>query len=356
MNQKVRFASVDALRGVTVAGMLLVNDAGDWDHIYSPLEHAHWNGATPTDLVFPFFLFLVGVSVALGIVPHVEAGEDRGALVRSALLRAMRIVLLGVCLHALSYWFTDLPAFRPFGVLQRIGICFAAIAPIAIYVKKPRTQWLIIWSLLFGYWAMMAWSGPLTESGNLETRLDTFLLGPHAYRFDPATRIAFDPEGLLSTLPAIATTLIGFRAGSWLRSGDVQRLWSLGTYAMLIGFVWSLSFPINKSLWTSSYVIWTSGWAMLALALFHELMDKRGVPPIGRRFGRNAIAAYAGAWIMAIVFEGTRVGEAIYAHAFGWMAARFSAEAASLSYAVSFVAVWWLVVLVLDRRKIYIRI
>lgn len=355
MNKQVRFASVDALRGVTVAGMLLVNDAGDWDHIYSSLEHAHWNGITPTDLVFPFFLFLVGVSVALGIMPRVEAGDDRAMLGRAALFRAARIILLGLFLHALTYWFTYLAAYRPFGVLQRIGICFAAAALVAIYTKA-RTQWIVIWSLLFGYWALMAWSGPLTESGNLESRLDTFLLGPHAYLFNPATRIAFDPEGLLSTFPAVVTTLIGIRAGSWLRNGDVQRLWSLGTYAILFGFIWSLYFPVNKNLWTSSYVVWTSGWAMLALALFHELMDKRRVPPVGRRLGRNAIAAYAGAWIMSIVLWITGLDTAIYTHVFGWMIPRFSAEAASLSYAVAFVAFWWLVVFLLDRRKIYIRI
>src|SRR6185312_17478002 len=116
MNQQARLVSVDALRGVTVGAMLLVNDAGDWDHIYRPFEHAHWHGATPTGLVFPFFLFLVGVSVALGIVPRIEAGDDRAALRRSALLRAMRIILLGLFLHALSHWFAHMTAFRPFGV------------------------------------------------------------------------------------------------------------------------------------------------------------------------------------------------------------------------------------------------
>jgi predicted acyltransferase len=354
MNHRARLVSVDALRGITVAAMLLVNDAGDWSHVYGPLEHAPWNGATPTDLIFPFFLFLVGVSTALGVVPHVEAGEDRAKLGRNVLLRALRIILLGLFLHVLTYWLTDTP-FRPFGVLQRIGICFAAAGMLAIHTK-PRMQWIVIWGLLFGYWALMAWSGPLTREGNLESRLDTWLLGPHAYVFNPVTGIAFDPEGLLSTLPAIATTLIGLRAGSWLRGGDIQRLWSLGTYAILFGFVWSIYFPVNKNLWTSSYALWTSGWVMLALALFHELMDKRKFSPIGRRFGVNAIAAYAGAWIMSTLLEGTHLDKAIYARGFSWMIPHAGAEAASLAYAAVFVAFWWLIVTVLDRRKIHIRI
>ncbi len=355
MNNRVRLASVDALRGITVAAMLLANDAGDWNHIYAPFEHAEWNGATPTDLIFPFFLFLVGVGTALGIVSRLETGGVRAALSRTVLIRALRIVVLGLVLHAIAFWLMDKPHFRPFGVLQRIGICFGVAGLIAIYTQA-RTQWLIIWGILVGYWALMWWGGPLTKEGNLASHVDTWLLGPLCYQFDPATGLGHDPEGLLSTIPAIATTLIGVRAGEWLRSGNIQRLWAIGTYAILLGFLWSLVFPINKNLWTSSYAVWTAGWAMLMLALAHELIDKRGAPALGRRFGVNAIAAYAGAWMMAVVLEGFHLDKPIYTHGFEWIIPYAGPKASSLAYAVTFVFVWWVIVWALDRRKIYFKI
>jgi predicted acyltransferase len=270
-------------------------------------------------------------------------------------MRAARIVLLGLALQAFNYVLHDMPYFRPFGVLQRIGICFAAVGLFAIYTR-PRTQWIALSSLLLGYWAMMAWGGDMTREGNLAARIDTWLLGPLCYQYDPATGMGFEPEGVLSTLPAIGTALLGLRAGDWLRRGDVQRLWSMGTYGVLFGFVWSLAFPINKQLWTSSYVLWTGGLAMIALGTFHALMDKKRMPPIGKSFGMNAIFAYAGAWLLASVLGATGAHQALYATGFGWMIPRFGAEAASLAYASVFVAFWWLVVKGMDRRKIHLKI
>ena len=148
----VRFASVDALRGLTVAAMLLVNTPGDWSHVYAPLLHAEWHGVTPTDLVFPFFLFIVGVSVSLGIVPRAEAGVARDVLVRALLWRAAKIVALGLALHLLAYLMLDRAHVRPWGVLQRIGVCFAIVGLVALYAK-PRTQWALIGVILLGYWA-----------------------------------------------------------------------------------------------------------------------------------------------------------------------------------------------------------
>jgi predicted acyltransferase len=355
MNEQMRLASVDALRGLTVAAMLLVNDAGDWGHVFAPLEHAAWHGCTPTDLVFPFFLVIVGVSISLAIGPRLDAGADHAALQRMVLLRALRIVALGLLLHAAAHWLMHTREFRPMGVLQRIGLCFGAAGLIAIHTR-PRTQWLIFGAILLGYWALLAGGGPLSKEGNLASRIDAALLGRFAYEFDAATGRAHEPEGLLSTLPAIATTLLGLRAGDWLRRGGSRTLWRAGVAAIAIGGLWSLVFPLNKQLWTSSYVLWSGGFALLALWAAHQLIDRRGWPAIGRSFGVNAIAAYAGAWLMVCVLDALHWGAPLYGVGFGWITPWAGPYVASLSYAMVFVGFWWLIVRELDRRRIHFKI
>ncbi|MET0540744.1 MAG: heparan-alpha-glucosaminide N-acetyltransferase domain-containing protein [Variovorax sp.] len=359
MTQQARLDSVDALRGLSVAAMLLVNNPGDWGHVYAPLEHAAWHGCTPTDLIFPFFLFIVGVSLSLSLGPRIDAGGDHGALRRTVLVRALRIVVLGLVLHAVAHWLMDTRAFRPFGVLQRIGLCFAAAGLLAIETRA-RTQWAVFGAILLGYWALLFWGGAsvgsLSKEGNLASRIDTALLGRFAYEFHPAMGLGHEPEGLLSTLPALATTLLGVRAGDWLRRGQRSRLWQLGTVALLTGWAWSFVFPFNKQLWTSSYVLWSGGWAMLALLVAHEFVDRRGGPALGRSFGVNAIAAYAGAWLMACVLEGLHWGRPLYRVAFEWMLPLTGPYVPSLAYAVAFVSVWWVVVVWLDRRKLYFKV
>jgi predicted acyltransferase len=351
-----RFASVDSLRGLTVAAMLLVNDPGDWGHVYAPLEHSEWNGCTPTDLVFPFFLFIVGVSISLGIMPRIENGADRAPLQRAILLRAARIVGLGLLLNLLAWWLLDKDNFRPWGVLQRIGLCFALAGLLALHARA-RTQWLCVSGLLLGYWGLLAWSGGYAAWTNLASRVDTALLGPLAYQFDAATGRGHDPEGLLSTLPATATTLLGLRAGDWLRQGNTQRLCVFAIAALLLGALWTQWFPLNKNLWSSSYVLWTGGWAAFVLALFHWLVDRRGWPALGRSFGVNAIAAYAGSGLMVYVFAALGWWEPIYRVGFsGWMTPRVGPYVASLAFALAFVAFWWIVVWWMDRRGWRIRI
>lgn len=329
--------------------MLLVNDPGDWQHVYVPLLHSEWNGCTPTDLVFPFFLFVVGVSIALGVVPRVESGADPGALRRSVCWRALKIVGLGLLLNALAFWLLDRNAFRPWGVLQRIGLCFLAAGLLAT-TTRSRTQGWLIATLLIGYWALLAAGGSYAPWDNLASRIDTFLFGPMNYAFDAATGRAHDPEGLLSTLPAIATTLLGLRAGDWLRKGETKRLAVAGAIALAAGLCWAEVFPLNKNLWTSSYVLWTAGFAMLALLACHDLIDRRGWPALGRRFGVNAIAAYAGSSAMVYVFIALQWWEPIYRIGFAaWMTPRFGPYVPSLAFALAFVAFWWGVVYVMDR-------
>lgn len=352
----VRFASVDALRGITVAAMLLVNNPGDWGHVYAPLLHAAWHGATPTDLIFPFFLFIVGVSIALGIVPRVEAGSDRAAIRRAIWLRAAKIIGLGLLLHLLAYWMLGKEWFRPWGVLQRIGLCFGAAGLAALYLR-PRAQWICIVVLLLGYWALLAWNGGYAPWENLASRIDTVLLGPMAYQFDPATGRGHEPEGLLSTLPAIATALLGLRAGQWLRRGQWRPLLIAGMALLVAGPLWAPVFPFNKNLWTSSYVLFAGGCAMLALLLCHVLVDRLRWPAWGRSFGVNAVAAYAGSAAMVLIFAGLGWWEPLYRIAFaGWMTPRFGPYLPSLAFALAFVSFWWLIVLWLDRRGWYFKV
>lgn len=351
-----RYASVDALRGLTVAAMLLVNDAGDWGHVYAALEHAPWHGCRPADFIFPLFLFIVGVSIQLALVPRRDAGIDAGELARVALVRAARIVALGLALHLAATLLIDGRAFRLFGVLQRIGLCFAAAGVVALYLR-PRTQWLVIGALLAGYAALLGLGGGFDERTNLAARIDTAVLGRLAYQFDPATGYAFDPEGILSTLGTLATTLVGVRAGAWLRAGRVDLLIRGGLAAMALGLAWSFVLPLNKALWTPSYVAWTGGFALFALALAHLLVDRRGWPPIGRAFGVNAIGAYAGAWLTVCTLAWLGLDRWLYRTLFADpMTPLFGPYVPSAAWAVAFTALWWSLAAWADRRRWYWKI
>lgn len=351
-----RLLSLDALRGCTVAGMLLVNDPGDWDHVYAPLDHAPWNGCTPTDLVFPFFLFVVGVSVALSLLPRREHGVPSGDLMRTALWRALRILGLGVLINVLAWWWMPGVHLRFPGVLQRIGVCFAAVSAFALYTR-PRIQWSAIAVILLGYWGLLLSGGSLDRWVNIVSRTDTAVFGHFVYLIDPVTGRGHDPEGLLSTLPSIATALLGVRMGCWLREGKLRLLLLAGVAAALLGFIWSRWLPLNKNLWTSSFVLWCAGWATLALLAFHVCIDKRGWPALGRRFGVNAIAAYAGSELMQIVLPALGWQDPLYKQLFAsWITPLAGPYIASLSWAIVFVALWWVIVYVMDRRRIYLKL
>lgn len=351
-----RLASVDALRGCTVAAMLLVNDPGDWDHVYWPLEHATWHGCTPTDLIFPFFLFVVGVSVALAIEPRLAMGVDKASLTRSALLRAVRILVLGVAINVLAWLIMPGAHLRFPGVLQRIGLCFAGTALFAIYTR-PRVQWSAIVVIVLGYWGLLLAGGSLDPFINIVSRSDSAIFGRFVYLIDPATGRGHDPEGLLASLPSLATCLLGLCAGRWLRDGHTRTLWIAGISWIVLGALWSLLLPFNKNLWTPSFVLWCAGWAALLLGVFHQLIDQHGWPAWGRRFGVNAVAAYAGSELMQILLPGLGLQDPIYNHVFaGWITPLAGPYMASLAFAIVFVAVWWAIVYVLDQRRVYIKL
>ena len=255
-----RLASLDALRGCTVAAMLLVNDPGDWGHVYAPLEHSAWHGCTPTDLVFPFFLFVVGVSVALAILPRLEQGgvgrvDARGAVACAAHRRVGRgdQCAGGVAAAASA------PALSRRAATDRRVLCRGGtvrdLHETARAMGGDR-------GLTARLRAAAALGGSLEPWSNIVSRTDSAVFGRFVYLIDPATGRGHDPEGLLATLPALAGTLLGLRAGDWLRRGQFRPLLLAGIVCLLLGALWSLWLPLNKNLWTPSFVLWCTGWAI----------------------------------------------------------------------------------------------
>jgi predicted acyltransferase len=400
-----RVLSVDLLRGITIAFMILVNDPGDWDHVFAPLDHAPWNGWTLTDLVFPTFLFLVGASIIFSLDARAKKGNCRKTLSGHVILRCFKILLLQFILvfFPAMHWHT----LRLYGVLPRIALCylFAGLILIATMKLKSRVPVIagIIATFLIGYWVLLRFV-PVPGAGmpgrdipfmdqtqNLTSWLDRACMAftqrwLHTGRLYLTTR---DPEGLLSTLPAVASTLLGALTGLWMRQtrgaqgttaprGSIAlrtmqiKLALGGVVGVLAGELWSPWFPINKNLWTSSYVLLAAGWAALALALLSLLVDRRPEPwPYWLRistwpwfvFGSNAIAAFT---VSVIV-----VKTCLYFKVLGpdgiqrtlWLlyyktffARTVSNNWTSLAFAISIVVICFLPNGWLWRRKIFLKI
>ena len=355
-----RIVSLDVFRGLTIAAMILVNNPGSWDDVYGPLTHAQWNGWTAADLVFPFFLFIVGVAITLS--PSGRATRNHARIGRRTLL----LFALGLGLNALG-GFESFATLRIPGVLQRIALCYLAASLLFLHTG-PRGQALSLCCLLVGYWALLDLvpvggrsPGWLDPERNVTALVDRRLLGAgHLYHE------TWDPEGLLSTIPAIATTLFGVLAGHWLRFARTARAKTLGLAAagaavIGTGLVFDRWMPINKNLWTSSYVVFTAGLALVLFALCYWLVDAKNV----RRpfvplivFGVNPIAVYvsstaAGALMEATTIHGANLRDRIYRALFtGWA----SPPAASLLFALAYVVLWLAVMGVLYRRRIFVRI
>ncbi|WP_349985507.1 acyltransferase family protein [Stenotrophomonas sp. WHRI 8082] len=348
-----RLASIDALRGLTVAAMLVVNNPGSWNHVYAPLLHAQWDGCTPTDLIFPFFLFLVGVSMAFSVVPRAVLPAARPALVRGVLQRAARILLAGALLHALAWWLLDLPHYRLWGVLQRIALCSALVGVLVVFAR-PAVQWIALVLLLAVYAALLLAADTLQPLLDPASRLDTALFAPWVYQWHPDNGLGHDPEGLLSSLGALATTLLGVIAGGLLRSGRRGALLLVGLAGAALGVAGAGVLPFNKALWTPTYVLWSGGLATLLLLVTYVVVDRRGWPALGRRFGVNAITVYLGASVLSVVLGATGA----WARAWHLMRDALPTQPAmaSLLVAGGFVGAWWVVAWWLDRRRIYVKI
>lgn len=366
-----RLTSLDVFRGATIAAMILVNNPGS-EAAYPPLKHSVWNGWTPTDLIFPFFLFIVGVSLLMSFQSRLRKGESKRAIVLHSLRRAVILIALGVALN--FSW--PLATWRIPGVLQRIGICYFAAALITLYsTTRARIVWIV--GLLAGYWLAMrfvpvpGYGLPGTDvpllhpDHNLTAWLDRLLIPG---RFYEGTR---DPEGILSTFPSIATVLLGVLTGEWLRSDRHPRFkaWGIAGAGVLLfaaGELWDVWFPINKKLWTSSFVLLTAGLALLALAFCYWLTDIRRIRGAWTKpfviFGSNAITVYVIAEVLAGAGFGlhTHMGR----HTVTWQnyifrtyfASVHPPALASLLYSLTFVLVCFLPIWWMYRRRIFLKI
>jgi predicted acyltransferase len=367
-----RLLSLDAFRGLTVAGMILVNNPGTWGAIYPPFKHAEWHGWTPTDLIFPFFLFVVGISITLALGRRAQAGGPKRGLYLKILRRSAIIFALGLVLAGFPDF--DLSTIRVPGVLQRIAVCYL-VASIIYLNTSWRAQVVITAALLVAYWMLMTLVpvpgyGPgdlASKEWNLAAYVDRVVFGRHVW----SQARVYDPEGLLSTIPAVATTLTGVLAGHWLRSreeplGKVAGMFVAGVACIVVGLIWNSWFPINKPLWTSSYVVLTTGLALQLLALCYWLIDIKGY----RRwslpfviFGVNALAVFFLTGIAArslglVKFAGSDGRQlSLHQHLFDNLFASWASPVnASLLFAVCFVLVWLGLMAILYRKGIFIKV
>ena len=351
--------------------MVLVNNPGTWAHIYWPLDHAEWNGWTPTDLIFPFFLFIVGVAIPLGLGKRVERGDKSRDLVLKIVYRTVVIFLLGEFLAGFPYF--HFSTMRIPGVLQRIAVCYFFAS--MIFIKtRPRTQALIALALLVGYWLLMRYvpapgyyPGDLTKDGSLASYVDRWVFRAHIWKQGKV----YDPEGLLSTMGALATTLFGVLTGNRLRCETrtpiekVAHMFIAGVCCVVIGWVWNFWFPINKALWTSSYVFFTGGLALQFLALCYWLIDIKGYKKWTKPFvvfGVNAIVLFVGTGVMARLMGLIKLpwGSAQISLQ-GWIFNKLflswaSPINASLAFAICFILLWLGLMWILYSRRIFIKI
>jgi predicted acyltransferase len=347
-----RLESLDVFRGATIAAMILVNNPGSWSAVYPPLRHAEWHGWTFTDLVFPFFLWIVGVAITLSFSKR--AGNPlRHVLRRAAILFALGLLLNGFPFFHLATW-------RIPGVLQRIAVCYLAAALIFLWTSwRGQAAWTV--ALLAVYWALIG-PGGVEKGANLARYIDGLLLDGHMW----AQTRTWDPEGILSTLPAIATTLFGVLTGHLLRSGRgaaEKTAWMFvsGNALLVAGMVMNVWLPINKNLWTSSYSVFMAGMALNVFAFCHWLIDVQGYRRWTRPFaiyGMNAIAVYVLAGALEVALDAIRVGPvSLHEWLFQRLFAPFASPPnASLLWALSFVAVLYLMAYGMYRRKWFVKV
>ncbi|MGB2866888.1 MAG: DUF5009 domain-containing protein [Bacteroidota bacterium] len=304
-----RLLSLDVFRGATIAGMMLVNNPGDWGKIYAPWGHAAWNGWTFTDTIFPFFLWIVGVAMTFSFAKRMERGDDKSKLALHVVQRFAIIFGLGIFLAGFPFGLAfghhfSLSTIRIPGVLQRIAVCYL-VSSMVVLTTGIRTQVAIVWSLLAFYWLMMTLipvpgygPGVLTPTGNLCWYLDSTLLAGHTWSGAPVP--GFDPEGIFSTIPAIATTLFGVLTGHFLRTDRTREektawMFVAGSLLLLLGLIMDNWLPINKNLWTSSYSVFMAGLALTVLASCYWMIDVKGYRKWAKPFeiyGLNAITMF----------------------------------------------------------------
>jgi len=342
-----RLLSLDASRGLTIALMILVNTPGDGRYVYGPLRHAEWHGWTITDCVFPTFVWIVGASIALSV-------RQRPGINSAILRRAAILFGLGLLIYAFPTF--PLDTFRILGVLQRIAICYAVTAFLFLYTGV-RTQVRTAIGLLAAYWAIMALHGDFTVEGNFAHFVDRIILGAHNY----AETKTWDPEGIISTLPAIATCLLGLLAGHIIKSPEdirqrTRRLLSIGCGLIAVGQLLNAVLPINKKLWTSSFTLHMAGLDFVILAALIWLIDIRHIEKPFQPaviMGRNAIALYLSSEFIEIILHHMHWKQPIYEALFLPLASPINA---SLLYAVVYTLFHLAIAYILYRRNIFLRV
>lgn len=376
----MRLTSLDVFRGITIAGMILVNMASIAEpNVYPPLLHADWHGCTPTDLVFPFFLFIIGVAMTFSLSKYTEENKPTSTVYWRICRRAAILFMLGLLLNV--FWNKgvgtfDLSSIRIMGVLQRISLAylFASLAVLNI----PRKQlWIVAGVLLIGYWLAMMYvpvpgfgAGVLTREGNFAAFVDRLIIPKaHLYKGDGFNFMG-DPEGLFSTIPAVVSVFAGYFAGQWIRNQPVKSRTSVGLVlfgigCLIIGWAWGLTFPINKKLWTSSYVVFTSGWALILLAACYELIEVRRIRRWSKGFevmGLNAIAIFVASVLLIKILVKTNIGSGekapntfdwIYNNLFVPWAGAFNG---SLLFAIVTVLLWLAVAYGMYRQRWFIKV
>ena len=382
---KERYYSLDVFRGATVALMILVNNPGSWSNTFSPLAHASWHGCTPTDLVFPFFLFAVGNAMSF-VMPQLQQGNS-SEFWKKVIKRTILIFLIGLFLNWSPFvkWSDTGLVFKPWenvrilGVLQRIALCYF-FASVIIYYGKSRMALFIGMMILVIYWvlsfALGAAGHPYSLSGYFGNAIDFNILGiSHIYKGEG---VPFDPEGLTSTLPAIVQVIFVFLVGEYiqLKGKNFEMLAKLlltGLVLVLVGFIWDFSFPINKKIWTSSYVFYTSGLAIVTLSMFIYLLEFNNAKGKWSQFfdvfGKNPLFIFVLSGFLPRVLALLRwvdhvdeKGEPVYTNALPWFYQNVCKDVASdlrigsLLYALCMIAFMGTIAYLLDKKKIYIRV
>jgi len=369
MKTTQRYLALDVLRGMTVALMILVNNPGSWSHIYAPLEHAKWNGCTPTDLVFPFFLFVVGVSMFFSFSKYGNTLNKESLLKIGK--RTLLIFAIGLFLNSFPQWATDYSKLRIMGVLQRVALAYGIGAVIVLASPRKYLPYIGGAILLF-YWGLMyvlGGSDPFSLEGNATIAFDSAILGVnHLYK---GFGIPFDPEGLLSTIPAVVTVILGYIVGALVKEAEKtsvpKKLLLVGIVAVALGAIWAFFFPINKPIWTSSYVLYSAGWASSVLAFLIWIIDLKGYSrwtSFFVVFGVNPLFIFAlsGLWAKTLGRmihiagpDGSSMSGSgwLYSQAFEPLAGDING---SLLYAISHVVFFWVIGYVLYKKKIFIKV
>lgn len=391
---KQRYYSLDVFRGATVALMIMVNNPGSWEHIFAPLDHSPWHGCTPTDLVFPFFLFAVGNAMSF-VMPRFEK-QGTPFFLKKVIKRTVLIFVIGLLLNWSPFvrydvngamvlkgwsWLNatgGISGIRVMGVLQRIALCYG-IAAFIVYFLKSRKAFVLSIIILLGYWVLCLLLGntadPYSLQGWFGTQVDIHLFGaPHVYHGEG---VPFDPEGLASTPAAIVQVIFGFFVGEYIQQKGknyemLSNLFVVSIVLLFAGYCWDMAFPINKKIWTSSYTIYTTGLAIAALAILIYLIEFKEIKGAWSKFfdvfGKNPLFIFVLSGFLPRLLglirigAGMKDGKPVYTSPFAWfyenVCKNVSADlrVGSLLYAIILILFYWLIVYWMDKKKIYVKV